>query len=414
MPIRSNATTIKTEFPGHSGEMLAARLDVPAGTVRATALFAHCFTCSKDLLAAKHIATQLARLGIAVLRFDFTGLGASGGEFAHTNFSSNLDDLVIAADYLRKNHQAPSLLIGHSLGGAAVLAVADKIAEIKAVVTIGAPSDTKHVLHNFSAELDTIKRDGKAYVELAGRKFTIEKQFVDDVSSTQLSQKIANLKKPLLVLHSPVDQTVGIENAAAIFQAAKHPKSFVSLDPADHLLSRAQDAAYAAKIIASWAERFLGEQQMPDAAAESGPSVLVTETLEGKFQQIVQTGKHRLFADEPESYGGMDSGPSPYDLLGSALGACTAMTLRMYFDRKKLDIGRISVAVNHQKIHASDCRNCDDSHQGANTRVDQFTREITIEGGAAMDLHEKILEIADKCPVHKTLEMSSVVETRIT
>ena len=255
------------------------------------------------------------------------------------------------------------------------MAVAERIAEVKAVATIGAPADAEHVLHNFGADLKTIEKDGLASVSLAGRKFTIEKQFVDDVRSTNMQKKIANLKRPLLVLHSPVDQTVGIDNAGKIFQAAKHPKSFVSLDHADHLLGKAEDAAYAASVIATWAERFLPSQSSNPQTEEKEPEVRVTETLEGKFQQIVQTGKHRFFADEPTSYGGLDSGPSPYDLMASALGACTAMTLRMYFDRKKTEIGRISVAVNHQKIHAADCHECSEEQQNSGQRIDQFSRE---------------------------------------
>lgn len=406
-----NATTIKTAFPGHSGDLLAARMDIPAGPIRATALFAHCFTCSKDILAAKRIASELARAGIAVLRFDFTGLGSSKGEFAHTNFSSNVQDLVIAADYLRQNYTAPSLLIGHSLGGAAVLAVAGDIPEAKGVVTIGAPSDAEHVLHNFSANIDAIERDGKAEVSLAGRPFTIEKQFVEDVHGSNLAERIGTLKRPLLVLHSPIDATVGIENAGEIFGAAKHPKSFVSLDTADHLLTKSEDAAYAASVIAGWADRYLPKDVVQGGDAVE--SVRVTETMEGKFQNTVLAGKHRMFADEPESYGGLDSGPSPYDYLSIALGACTSMTLRMYAERKGMELGRISVEVSHAKIHSQDCVECDHERQASNTRVDRFSRVISIEGGAPEGMEAKLLEIADKCPVHKTLEASSVVATSI-
>lgn len=407
----TNATTIRTQFPGHSGAMLAARLDIPAGTVRATALFAHCFTCSKDILAAKHIAMELAREGIAVLRFDFTGLGSSKGEFAHTNFSSNLQDLVIAANYLRENHEAPSLLIGHSLGGAAVLAAASDIPEIKGIATIGAPADTEHVIHNFAGSLDEIETKGQAQVSLSGRPFTIEKQFIDDLKDVALTDRVAKMRKPLLILHSPVDQTVGIENASKLFGAAKHPKSFVSLDSADHLLTNPKDAAYAAKIIAGWAARFLPE----DAGHSEGAleHVRVTETREGKFQQTVQAGRHRLFADEPQSYGGLDSGLSPYDFLSAALGACTGMTLRMYADRKGLDLGRISVDVSHAKVHSSDCHECDAATKASDQRIDRFHRAITIEGGAPEGMEAKLLEIADKCPVHKTLEHSSVVATNV-
>lgn len=406
-----NATTVRTSFPGHAGDTLAARLDTPAGPVRAMALFAHCFTCSKDILAAKRIASELARMGIAVLRFDFTGLGSSKGEFSHTNFSSNVEDLVIAADYLRDNHQAPDLLIGHSLGGAAVLAVAARIPEVRGVVTIGAPADTEHVLHNFSASLAAIETEGAAEVSLGGRPFTIERQFVEDVKSGVLVDRIASLKKPLLILHSPIDQTVGIENAGKIFAAARHPKSFVSLDRADHLLTRNEDAAYAASVIAGWADRYLPDDKPHQG--ETTETVTVTETREGKFQQTVRAGKHRMFADEPESYGGLDSGPSPYDYLAIALGACTGMTLRLYAEHKGLELGRISVEISHAKIHARDCVECEDERRAASTRIDRFLRIIRIEGGAPDGLREKLLEIADKCPVHKTLEASSVVATEM-
>ncbi|MFD0916820.1 alpha/beta fold hydrolase [Pseudahrensia aquimaris] len=406
-----DATTIKTSFPGHNGDLLAARLDVPAGPVRATALFAHCFTCSKDLLAARRIAAELARAGIAVLRFDFTGLGSSKGEFAHTNFSSNLEDLRIAADYLRTHHTAPSLLIGHSLGGAAMLAVAADIPEAQAVVTIGAPSSVDHVVHNLGAKLDEIERAGKAQVDLAGRNFTIEKQFIDDLRSITLTDRVAALRKPLLILHSPIDNTVGVENATEIFTAARHPKSFVSLDRADHLLTRESDAAYAASVIAGWAGKYL-----PDDAPQAGEPVehiVVAETGEGKFQNTVLAGRHRLFADEPVSYGGLDSGPSPYDFLGAALGACTAMTLRMYLERKEIAMGRITVQVSHAKVHSQDCVECDDARKASKTRVDRFERIIHVEGGFPDGLEAKILEIADKCPVHRTLEASSVVATKL-
>jgi len=404
-----NATSIKTNFEGHNGSKLAARLDVPAGQIRAYALFAHCFTCSKDLTAVKQIAVQLARSGIALLRFDFTGLGSSKGEFASTNFSSNVKDLVLAAEYLKKNHQAPEILIGHSLGGAAVLAAAPLMDEVKAVVTIGAPSDVEHVLHNFGSSISKIEDEGQAEVDLAGRKFTIEKQFLEDARSTRLLDGVASMKKALLVMHSPIDATVGVENAGAIFGAAKHPKSFVSLDNADHLLMKPDDAAFAAQVISSWAERYIATNQVKEDTAIDG--IRVTETTEGKFQQIVQAGIHRMLADEPESFGGLDSGPSPYDYMSIALGTCTGMTLRMYFDRKKIDVGRISVDVSHGKVHLDDCVECTHENKGRAGRIDRFERTITVEGGVPEELKEKLLEIADKCPVHRTLETDAVVAT---
>lgn len=399
----------KLEFSGHSGANLAARLDLPNGHVRAYALFAHCFTCTKDILAARRIAAELARTGIAVLRFDFTGLGSSAGEFASTNFTSNIADLVSAADHLRDNYSAPSILIGHSLGGAAVLAVASKIPEVQAVVTIGAPADTGHVIHNFGSDIERIETEGEAEVSLAGRPFRIRKQFLEDVRKTRLVEAVSAMKKPLLVLHSPVDQTVGVENAAEIFQAARHPKSFVSLDRADHLLTRAEDAEFAASVIAGWVARYIAKD-VPQGE-EPVEHVRVMETREGKFQNAVQAGKHRLFADEPVSVGGMDSGPSPYDYLSAALGACTSMTIRMYADFKKLELGRISVDVSHAKIHSKDCEDCTQDERDKGGKIDHFERVISIEGGIPDELRDKIAEIAGKCPVHRTLENTSKVKT---
>ncbi len=401
--------TQRLEFAGHSGAKLAARLDLPNGPLRAYALFAHCFTCSKDVLAARRIAASLARAGIAVLRFDFTGLGSSGGEFASTNFSTNCQDLLSAVEYLRANFDAPAILIGHSLGGAAVLAVAKDVPEAKAVVTIGAPADTEHVLKNLGAELETIRQEGEAEVDLAGRKFRIQKQFVDDVEMHKIRNAVAAMRKPLMILHSPLDQTVGIDNASEIFTAAKHPKSFVSLDKADHLLTDNDDAEFAAQTIAGWVSRYVARDT--PQGEEAIEHVRVMETGEGKFQNAVQAGRHRLFADEPESVGGMDSGPSPYDFLSVALGACTSMTLRLYAQHKKLDIGRVSVDVSHAKVHAKDCDECTEDERASGGRIDRFERAISVEGELSDELRDKLLEIANKCPVHKTLEAGAKVKS---
>ena len=401
--------TQRLQFAGHSGATLAARLDLPSGPLRAYALFAHCFTCSKDLAAARHIAAELAREGIAVLRFDFTGLGSSEGEFASTNFSSNIADLLSAADYLRDRYQAPSLLIGHSLGGAAVLALAQNIPEVRAVATIGAPADVAHVLKNFGTSLEEIEKSGAAEVDLAGRKFLVRRQFVEDARAQRIKDAVASLKKPLLILHAPLDQSVGIENATEIFLAAKHPKSFVSLDKADHLLSNREDAAFAGRIISGWLTRYLAA----DTPHGKGPieHVRVMETGESRFQNAVRAGSHRLFADEPETVGGLDSGPSPYDFLSIALGACTSMTLRLYADHKKLTLGRIGVDVSHTKIHAKDCGECTDQERSGSARIDQFERVISIDGEVSEEFRGKIAEIAGKCPVHRTLESVARIKT---
>jgi putative redox protein len=400
--------TQKLEFTGHGGDTLAARFDMPDGKAKAVALFAHCFTCSKDIPAARRIAARLAGLGIAVLRFDFTGLGHSQGEFANTHFSSNIADLVAAAQHLESLGQAPALLIGHSLGGAAVLAAAAQIPSAKAVVTIGAPADPGHVIHNFGCKLDEIAAAGQAQVSLAGRPFTIRQEFIEDVSAVRLTPAISVLKRALLVLHAPGDQTVGIENAGEIFGAAKHPKSFVTLDNADHLLSRAEDAEYAADVIAAWSRRYLGLTDDPPRAGAPEGIVRVSEADPAGFLQDVETGpKHHLLADEPATYGGTDAGPTPYQFLSAGLGACTSMTVRMYARRKGWPLEHVSVDVSHDKVHAQDCADCPDK----NAKIDVFQRVIRLDGPLDPDQRAALLSIADRCPVHRTMEGTIKVET---
>ena len=407
-----NTRTIRTTFAGGLGHELAARLDLPSGPVRAYALFAHCFTCTKDIIAARHIAAKLASLGIAALRFDFTGLGSSEGEFQNTNFSSNVGDLVAAADHLRSRYQAPSILIGHSLGGAAMLAAAHQIPEAKAVVTIGAPSDVAHVLHHFRARLSDIERDGIANVTLAGRTFPISRGLVEDAKGQSIGRHVANLRKALLVMHAPQDQIVGIEHAATIFTEAKHPKSFVSLDSADHLLSNSRDAAYAAEVLAVWASRYLTVDEEA-ARADRHDGVIVAETGAGRFQNLITAGRHRLLADEPVSVGGLDSGPGPYDYLAAALGACTSMTLRIYAEHKQLALGRLTVSVRHGKLPAEHCQDCGEAAEGRTGKIDRFERVISVEGGIDTVMADKLIEIAGKCPVHRTLEARSAIVTNV-
>jgi putative redox protein len=403
--------TTKLTFPGSRGAQLAARLDTPDGRPSAFAIFAHCFTCSKDILAASRISEALVRHGIAVLRFDFTGLGASEGEFASTDFSSNVQDLKMAADHLRAHHGAPRILIGHSLGGTAVMAAAGDIPEVRAVATINASADAAHVLRSFAVHLEVIEKSGEAEVMLAGRSFRVRKDFIEDVRGQALHDRIATMNRALLVLHAPLDTVVGIENATRIFTSARHPKSFVALDGADHLLTKRPDAEYAGTVIAGWASRYLDSPQPREQEpVPPAKGVLVRETATGSFQQEVISGGHHMLADEPVDVGGSDSGPSPYDFLSAALGACTSMTLRMYANRKGLKIGRISVDVSHGKVHAQDCAEC----EGREGRIDRFERRITIEGGVPQEIEAKIVEIADKCPVHRTLEASSVIVTQLT
>ncbi len=399
--------TERFDFPNRKGEKLAAHLDLPLGEPTAFALFAHCFTCGKDILAAKRIAERLSVHGIATLRFDFTGLGASEGEFANTHFSSNVEDLVAAADHLRKMYQAPAILIGHSLGGAAVLAAAHRIAEARAVVTIAAPYDPSHITGLFKEHVDTIRERGELEVQLAGRPFRIKREFLDDIAEQRLKECLATLRKALLVFHSPADDLVGIDNASHIFVAAKHPKSFVSLDHADHLLSKKSDAAYVADVIAAWAERYL-EPPLSVAEAKSEEGVVVVrETGAGLYQQEVMSGPHRFLADEPVKVGGFDSGPGPYDLLLAGLGACTSMTLRLYAERKDLALERVTVRLTHDKIHAEDCAECETK---AGT-IDRIDRHITLEGTLSPDEHKRLMEIADKCPVHRTLKSEIDIRT---
>ena len=399
--------TEQLEFANSKGEKLAALIDLPLGKPNAFALFAHCFTCGKDNLAAKRISERLAMSGIGVLRFDFTGLGASEGEFANTHFSSNVDDLVAAADYLRKSRGSPAILIGHSLGGAAMLAAAHRIPEARALVTIAAPYEPAHVTGLFKEHIDQIRSQGEVEVSLAGRPFRVKREFLDDVAEQKITDSLARLHKALLVFHSPTDDVVGIENASRIFTSAKHPKSFVSLAGADHLLSKRVDAVYVASVIATWAERYFEQPaERSDEQIEAG-TVLVRETGGGKFQQEILTGSHRFLADEPVKVGGLDSGPGPYDLLLAALGACTSMTLRLYADHKKLPLERVSVRLVHNRIHAEDCLNCE-TKEGM---VDRIDRNITMEGPLDVEQRKRLLEIADKCPVHRTLESEIEIRT---
>jgi len=398
------------QFTGSEGQQLAAALDLPEREPLAYALFAHCFTCGKDVLAAKRIAEALAAKGIAVLRFDFTGLGSSEGDFANSTFSLNVGDLVRAADHLRETRKSPAILIGHSLGGAAILAAAAQIPDAKAVVTIAAPSDPAHVTGLFADRIQDIRKHGEVEVSLAGRPFQIRREFLDDIAEQHLLADVAKLHKALLVMHAPTDDTVGIDNATRIFVAAKHPKSFVSLAGADHLLTNRHDSAYVADIIAAWATRYL-DPVAPEQTADPGNaprSVVVRETRNSKFQQTISTGPHHLLADEPAAAGGEDTGPGPYDFVLAGLGACTSMTMRIYADRKSLPLERVTVTLRHSKIHAEDCTECE-TKAGM---LDQIDRVITMEGALDAEQRGKLMEIADKCPVHRTLTSEIRIVTR--
>jgi uncharacterized OsmC-like protein/esterase/lipase len=395
----------KVEFESQ-GQTLAGLLETPDQAVRAYVLFAHCFTCGKDIAAASRISRFLVQHGFAVLRFDFTGLGNSDGDFANTNFSSNTEDLLSAANFLEKNYQAPELLIGHSLGGAAVLAMAAQLPAVKAVVTIAAPFEAGHVLHNFNAQLATIETDGQAKVNLGPREFTIKKQFLDDLNN-QTTDHIKHLNKALLVLHSPIDLTVDISDAEKIYKAAKHPKSFVSLDTADHLLTKAMDSEYVAQTISGWASRYIPKLKKDTRDLASG-HVLVTE-LDHKFQQEVFTDNHHWFADEPTKLGGQNTGPDPYEHLLAALGACTAMTIRMYANLKKIPLEHVEVSLSHERNYLDDAEKSDDQ----DSKIEALIRKIQLIGPLSDVEKTRLLEIADRCPVHKTLHNNPHVVTTL-
>lgn len=399
----------KVTFENKEGNQLAARLDQPADSKPiACALFAHCFTCSKNLKAVGNISRALTDQGIAVLRFDFTGLGESEGDFADTTFSSNVDDLVEAAGFMADNYEAPAILIGHSLGGAAVLQAAARIESTRAVATIGAPYDPQHVQHLLDDSVEEIEATGQAHVTLASRTFTIKKQFLDDLKETRMEETIRNLGRALLIFHSPLDKIVGIDNAARIFKAAKHPKSFISLDQADHLLMEEADSRYVGAVLGTWVRKYIGVAREAIEPTQPEAGQVVTRTAQGLRTEIIASG-HSLVADEPESVGGTNAGPNPYDLLAAALGSCTSMTLRMYADRKGWPLEEAIIRLKHDRIHAKDCEDCESDHG----MIDQIEREIEVIGDLDEAQWQRLKEIANKCPVHRTLHGEIKVRTSL-
>jgi len=387
------------EFLGSDGQRLSARIHLPAVDPVACAVFAHCFTCSKDSRAAKQIAAALAEKGIATLRFDFTGLGESEGEFDGTTFSHNVDDIISAANALRDTYGAPALLVGHSLGGTAVLAAAGRIVEVVGVATIGAPLEPTHVARLFGGSLQDITTQGQAEVDLGGRRFTIRQSFIDDLREHCNAEQIGNLKKALLVFHSPQDNVVGIDNARQIYQAARHPKSFVSLDGADHLLGRPSDSRYVADVLAAWASRYLPESSADETPEDAPGSRVLVEGKTSSFLQRVQVRDFSFSADEPLEKGGTNLGPNPYDLLLASLGACTSMTLKMYSDRKKWPLEAVRVTLRHDRIHAKDCEDCERD----TGMIDIIEKSVALEGDLSDEQRNRLLEISARCPVHRTL-----------
>jgi putative redox protein len=403
-------TLKKLYFKGSGGNQLSALLDLPAdGRPEAFALFAHCFTCTKNLKSINHISRALTRERVAVLRFDFTGLGESEGDFADTNFSTNIADLVAAADFLEADYEAPKILIGHSLGGAAVLQAAGQIPSSKAVVVIGAPADPAHVMRHFKDHQQTIAREGEAEIAIEGRPFRIKKQLLDDLGAVQMEKAVRNLKKALLVFHSPVDSTVSIDNAAKIFQYARHPKSFISLDRADHLLMNAADARYVGAVIATWVRKYLAIEKPEPPEGSTEENHVVARIGDAGFRTEIMANGLSLIADEPLSVGGTNMGPTPYDYLVAGLGACTAMTLRMYADRKKWPLEEVVVSLSHKKIHAKDCETC----ETVPVMVDWIERALELTGPLDASQSKRLMEIADRCPVHRTLESKVKIQTTL-
>ncbi len=401
----------KLYFKNPDGKRLAARLDLPLDEKpTAFAIFAHCFTCTKNLNAVVNIDRALSMNGIAVLRFDFTGLGESEGDFSETNFSTNVADLIAASDFLKEAYEAPRLLIGHSLGGAAVIQAAEKIPSAEAVSTIAAPAQI-HGLFSFidGPRLEKLEKDGETAINISGRDFKIKKQFIEDLRQNRMEEAIRNLRRPILIFHSPLDQVVSIDNAAKIFTAARHPKSFISLDKADHLLSNREDSLYVGSVLGAWVSKYLKISEKKYPQLDLSDNRVVARTGKTGFRTEIIANGHSLVADEPVSVGGANSGPTPYDLLVSALGACTGMTLRMYADHKKLPLDAVIVRLRHQKIHAEDCQDCEDPK----SKIDFIEREIELQGELGGSTRQRMLEIANRCPVHRTLESRSRIASRL-
>ena len=403
-------TTTRVSFENPDGHRLAALLDRPVdGEPIAYALFAHCFTCSKDYKGVSRISRALARQGIAVLRFDFTGLGQSDGEFVDTTFSTNVEDLVAAAEFMTRDLAPPQLLIGHSLGGAAVLKAAQDIPSAKAVATIAAPSSPRHLVRHLGPQINEIEDQGMAEVQIGGRSIRIGRKLLEDISSASLHDAVADLGRALMVFHSPIDNVVGIDHATTIFTTAKHPKSFVSLDTADHLLTDPEDALFVGSVIAAWARRYIGAPQEEIKAPSPGDDLVVARTEPAGYRTEIIANGHALVADEPVAVGGTNTGPSPYELLSAALGACTTMTLRMYADRKQWPLEDVEARVRHAKVHCVDCGDTENK----TSRIDTFSRELVLEGALDDEQKGRLLEIADRCPVHRTLHSKVRVTTTL-
>tara|TARA_R110002073_G_scaffold279026_1_gene442947 strand:- start:206266 stop:207477 length:1212 start_codon:yes stop_codon:yes gene_type:complete len=395
----------KINFKNKEGLVLEGNLDLPIDQKPLSyALFAHFFTGNKNFTAVRNISKALTKNRIAVMRFDFTGLGNSEGNFEDSNFSTNVNDLIAAANFLKENYESPKIIIGHSLGGAAGIFAANEIESIQAIVTIGAPSSPSHVEHLFKDHIEDIETDGEATFEISGRPFTIKKQYLEDIGSKNMEGLLKKSRKPILVLHSPQDKIVAIENAKEIYNAAHHPKSFISLDGANHLLTNKEDSFYVGSVVSSWARRYVQFIQEPELETDKQTVVRIGRT---KYSTEIAARSHAIIADEPKKYGGNDAGLTPYELLLASLGACTAMTLRMYADRKKWNLEEVLVHLEHFNQHAEDCVACEDTP----TKIDKFVRTIELKGDLTTEEKERLLEIANKCPVHRTLENKIEIDT---
>lgn len=400
----------KLEIKNKKGLKLQAYLELPANQKPSYyAVFAHCFTCNSTFSAVKNISRALTNHGFGVVRFDFTGLGRSEGEFAKSHFSANVDDLIAVNHYLKDNYEAPSLLVGHSLGGAAVIVAASKLDNIKAVATIGAPATVKHVTHLFSHGVEEVKLKGEIEVNIGGRPFKINQEFIEDFGKTNLPEITKNLRKPLLIMHTPFDQIVGIENAHKLYHNAHHPKSFVSLDQADHLLSKTRDSEYAGNMIGAWVERYFELKDNEMLSIDGEQLVAHLNVLEDNFTTSIQTKKHSFIADEPASVGGNDFGPSPYDYLSAGLAACTVMTLKLYAQRKKWDLQEVYAYITYSKKHSDDLM----LDVEKPTRMDHLQKRLKFIGNLDNSQKQRLKEIASKCPVHKTLQSKIVIETEL-
>lgn len=401
-----HSQTIK--FSNSEGTELSGKLEMPVdGKPSYYAIFAHCFTCSKDLKAVRNITLALAQKGFGVLRFDFTGLGQSAGDFADTNFTSNVNDIASAAAYLEEHFEAPSLLIGHSFGGTAVLMAGSQLDSVKAIATVGAPCEPEHVLHLLKEDIHKIREEGKATVKLAGRNFDIKSQFVEDLENQGMTKILKEMRgKALLVMHSPQDDTVEVQNARNIYESAHHPKSFISLDGADHLLTKSEDSVYVGNIVAGWVQRYLPPVEREKLSSDAQ---VLAKLDEGPFLTEILAGNHHLIADEPKNIGGSDLGPSPYELLTSGLGACTAMTIKMYVDRKGWPLEEVKVHLNYDNNYVEDCMNCETEDR----KIGRFERVVEVKGDLDEKQKARILAIANKCPVHKTLEQGVTIDTRL-